>query len=92
MVYVILKLKEKNGLLKLYISFTIKQNIFQYNLYYQNFRHWRAVAPAADLLALNMFYKFSLLEMHIRTGAWVQSSRSLSWDTDVHLTVPLWKL
>ncbi len=38
MVYVILKLKEKDGLLKLYISFTIKQNIFQYNLYYQGSR------------------------------------------------------
>ncbi len=46
--------KTKSGLLKLYISFTIKQNILQYNLYYQDSRHWRAVAPAPDLVALNM--------------------------------------
>ncbi len=30
------KTKRNNGLLKLYISFTIKQNILQYNLYYQS--------------------------------------------------------
>ncbi len=32
------KTKRKNGLLKLYISFTIKQNILQYNLYYHGSR------------------------------------------------------
>ncbi len=32
------KTKRKNGLLKLYISFTIKQSILQYNLYYQGSR------------------------------------------------------
>ncbi len=52
----------KNGLLKLYISFTIKQMKFQIILtFYSTIYmirapdyHWRAVAPAADLVALNM--------------------------------------